>query len=468
MLAPVRIKVIQSLIAGLLPFCVFHPDARAAVVASLPTSETVLLGRFARGPVNLPARVTPFEFDEAFGSADPAVWPAEVQARQFFNNGGAALWVIRIAGIGPLANALTGDSNALTGLYAAGQLSDARVLAAPELSLLSGDQFQRAFAEFQAFTEDRGIFLILDPPPGLSAAGAANWAEAMLPGSSANCALYYPYLRIQINGSNITAAASGAMAAIYTRNDLNAGIWNSPAGLALPMKAIALSPQLNSSDLDFLASRNINSIREFADAGIVPWAARTLDVENSENRYIPFVRTRAWIAASLKRSLAFAATNNNAAPLWSEIQAAAANFLYLLYQQGAFAGSTPSQAFFARCDSATTTANDVMAHRVNLIYGIALARPSEFVLSTITTATYDSERQAIPPRLEPLHSSGGFEFAYPTEPGFNYAIESAANPASFPWMPAGAPIVGDGGWRRQSLPATESREFFRVHVTPSR
>src|SRR5260221_13341354 len=72
-------------------------------VIGLPTSETALLGKFARGPVDVPVKVGPADFNTLFGSANPAAWPAEVQARQFFANGGAALYVAPVAGAGPLA-----------------------------------------------------------------------------------------------------------------------------------------------------------------------------------------------------------------------------------------------------------------------------------------------------------------------------------------------------------------------------
>ena len=436
---------------------------------TVPATETVLLGRFAQGPINVPKWVGPEDFETTFGSTDPAAWPAEVQSRQFFANGGTSFYVIRIADTGSLFNELTGDSTALTGLYAIQPLSDVRLLIAPELSRLSAEEFGGAFATIRAFLDARGIFFIIDPPPGLSTTAAMiNWAGTALPNNAAGCAVYYPYLQIQLNGANLTSPASGAMAAIYARNDADYGIWHTPAGTSFPLSAVTTSPVLNATESNSLTAQNINPIRIFPGSGIVPWAARTFDLQNAENRYVPVVRTREWIASSVKRSLAFAATNDNAETLWSQIRALTGSFLQSLYVQGAFAGSTPSQAYFVRCDSTTTTADDIAAHRVNLLYGIAPLQAGEFLLTTLTIPAYDPQREAPRPTLSALAVPGSLQFAYPTEPGFNYIFESAPAPAPGPWTLVGNIVIGDGAWRRPAVTTTENQAFFRLRITSSR
>jgi phage tail sheath protein FI len=54
-----------------------------------------------------------------------------------------------------------------------------------------------------------------------------------------------------------------------------------------------------------------------------------------------------------------------------------------LFRQGAFAGSTPSQAFIVQCDATTTTSQDVANGRVNILVGFAPLIPAEFVVVQI-------------------------------------------------------------------------------------
>jgi hypothetical protein len=108
-------------------------------VIPLPTVEAAMVGRFSRGPLQGPVAVGSEEFVAMFGSAHPGDWPAEVQARQFFANGGARLHVVRVDPSGPLETALTGDSEAMTGLGALVLVRDLRLVLIPELSRLSAD-----------------------------------------------------------------------------------------------------------------------------------------------------------------------------------------------------------------------------------------------------------------------------------------------------------------------------------------
>ena len=54
-----------------------------------------------------------------------------------------------------------------------------------------------------------------------------------------------------------------------------------------------------------------------------------------------------------------------------------------LFTQGAFQGSTPSQAFQVNCDSTTTTQQDIDNGIVNIIVAFAPLKPAEFVIIKI-------------------------------------------------------------------------------------
>jgi hypothetical protein len=434
----------------------------------LPTAQTALLGRFARGPVNVPVAVTAADFTNTFGSGALGNWPAEVQARQFFANGGASLYVVRVAGTGALADALLGDTVQGTGLYALRSLSNLRLLVAPELSLIDMG-FSNALAQVRSFLEPQQIFLLMDPPPQLSNATAAvDWVESEVPVDASFCALYFPNLQINVDGVAMTAPASGAMAAIYSANDAAEGIWLSPAGTDYPLQATGLAVNLTTADSDLLNAHNINSIRQFPGTGIVPWGARVLDRYNTDNRYVAVVRTRLWAAASIQRSLAFAAIQDNAEPLWSQIRSTVGNFLFGLYQQGAFVGVTPTDSYFVKCDSTTTTASDIAEHRVNLVYGTALLRSAEFDVTSLSAATYDSALPTPPPSIDARILDSSLVMAYRTQPGFNYQLKTSSDLASGVTTDVGTTAAGDGSWQRLSVPMDNAQGFYSVRVSPGR
>ena len=55
-----------------------------------------------------------------------------------------------------------------------------------------------------------------------------------------------------------------------------------------------------------------------------------------------------------------------------------------LFRRGAFQGGTPDQAFFVKCDSETTTQDDIDQGIVNVLVGFAPLKPAEFVVVKIS------------------------------------------------------------------------------------
>ncbi|HVV71439.1 MAG TPA: hypothetical protein VHI52_08070, partial [Verrucomicrobiae bacterium] len=276
------------------------------------------------------------------------------------------------------------------------------------------------------------------------------------------------YLQGSLDGSAVTAPASGAMAAIYSLSDAAAGIWRSPSGTGYPLNATGLTLNLSTADSDLLNTHNINAIRQFPGTGIVPWGARVLDRSNSGNLYVPVVRTRLWASASIQRALAFAATEDDGDPLWSQIRAMVGDFLYGLFQRGAFAGTTSSTSYFVKCDSSTTTAADIAANRVNCYYGMALLRSAEFDMTSLTAKTYDSTLVPTSPTIDCGTAGPSLVLAYPTLPGLNYQLNSSVGLSSAIWTNIGTTAPGDGAWQRLIVATTNSLGFYRVSVSPAR
>ncbi len=54
-----------------------------------------------------------------------------------------------------------------------------------------------------------------------------------------------------------------------------------------------------------------------------------------------------------------------------------------LFNQGALQGSKPSDAFQVKCDSSTTTQDDINNGIVNIIVAFAPLKPAEFVVIKI-------------------------------------------------------------------------------------
>jgi phage tail sheath protein FI len=120
--------------------------------------------------------------------------------------------------------------------------------------------------------------------------------------------------------------------------------------------------------------------------GRVVWGARTLkgaDQQADEYKYLPVRRLALYLEESLYRGLKWVVFEPNDEPLWSQIRLNVGAFMQNLFRQGAFQGNTPAKAYFVKCDSETTTQNDINLGVVNILVGFAPLKPAEFVVLRI-------------------------------------------------------------------------------------
>jgi hypothetical protein len=342
-------------------------------------------------------------------------------------------------------------------------IADLRILLVPEITSLPEGQVASAVSDLREYVDERNLFSILDPPSELgTVSGVNSWVDGAVPDDAAGLALYFPHLSLDIGGESVTAGPSGTMAAVYELNDQASGIWRAPAGPNLPLAVSGLSIALSNAEIDQLSSKHINAIRDFPGIGIVPWGSRTRDTLSAagESKFISASRTLRWMEASIARGLASAAEENNDAILWATLRAEVQNFLHGLFRDGAFAGDTPSQAYFVICDQTTTTPADIAAARVFLFYGVSLIRPAEFAVTSVELASFDPLRPIPELPVEMQLFGNDLYLSYPTVPGFRYRRQTSSTEPSF----AGGSlwIDGNGEWQRERITINALHQFYRI------
>lgn len=179
----------------------------------------------------------------------------------------------------------------------------------------------------------------------------------------------------------------GAVAGIFARTDGERGVWKAPAGLDAILRGVPeLTVRLTDEENGELNPLGINCLRFKQPAGRVVWGARTREGDDrlaSEWKYIPVRRTALFLEESLFRGTQFVVFEPNDEPLWAQIRLNVGAFMQNLFLQGAFQGSTPREAYLVKCDSETTTQNDINLGIVNILVGFAPLKPAEFVFIKI-------------------------------------------------------------------------------------
>jgi phage tail sheath protein FI len=236
----------------------------------------------------------------------------------------------------------------------------------------------------------RRAMLMVDPPPGVDdTERAADWING-LGAKSPNSVATFPRLRIPDPTDRFqprTVAPSGTLAGVFARTDGQRGVWKAPAGIEARLQGVAgLEYRLTDPENGILNPLGLNSIRVFPVTGIVNWGARTTegaDLLASQWKYVPVRRLALFIEESVFRGTQWAVFEPNDEPLWSQLRLNLTSFMHDLFRKGAFAGATPSQAYLVKCDSETTTPDDVDRGVVNVLVGFAPLKPAEFVIIRI-------------------------------------------------------------------------------------
>lgn len=224
-------------------------------------------------------------------------------------------------------------------------------------------------------------------------------AQAFVTGltvKSSYAAVYFPWLKAidptGVSPEPILLPPSGYVAGMYARIDAKRGVWKAPAGTEANIGgAVGLTKEITDAEQDTLNPIGVNVIRVFPASGIVIWGARTVATQaDPEYRYVPIRRTAIFIEQSIYNGIQWAVFEPNDEDLWASLRLNIGAFMMTLFRAGAFQGATPSQAFFVKADSQTTTQADIDAGVVNVMVGFAPLKPAEFVVIKISQKAGES------------------------------------------------------------------------------
>lgn len=383
-------------------------------VTGVPTSVAAFVGYTSTGIDHQPQAISSFaDFERLYGglAADSELGYA---VQQFFQNGGTQAVVVRTPGADgglPSTAEIVGDQAAQTGIYALLQAGPFNLLCIPDAVradasdptvLDAGIDPNAIYGVAITVCKQRRAFLLVDPPPNLtSVAAAADWKSKQLAVTDPDGAAFFPRLGLADplqNGQLRNFAPSGVVAGVYARTDANQGVWKSPAGTAAVLQGVqGMSCQLSDADNGALNTLGLNCFRTFPSSGPVLWGARTLagaDTMASQWKYVAVRRTALFLEQSIVRGTQWAAAEPNAEALWAVLRLSVGAFLQGQFLKGAFAGGKPAQAYFVRCDSSTTSQDDIDNGIVNIMVGFAGLKPAEFLILQIA-------QQAARPRAMP-------------------------------------------------------------------
>lgn len=307
-----------------------------------------------------------------------------------------------------LANLTVGGvSGTTSGIRLLDKLMDVNILAIPGWSRMGDSTAKKFINDGTAYCDKvrpsqarplRDLFYVTATPASvLGSTNARDFVRNQISTTSAGgyTAIYYPWIEVTdpigTASPTISIPPAGTIAGLYASIDNRRGVWKAPAGTEAGLAGvISLADQVSDIKQDLLNPHGVNVIRRIPGAGIVSWGARTL-ATNPEWKYIPVRRTAILIEVSIYEGIQWAVFEPNDEPLWSSLRLSINAFMMTLFRAGAFQGATPEAAFFVKCDSETTTQNDIDLGRVNIHIGFAPLKPAEFVIVKISQKAGQTE-----------------------------------------------------------------------------
>jgi len=262
----------------------------------------------------------------------------------------------------------------------------------PEASDLAADDADAAAQVYQeaiVAAEHLRAMALIDTPAimdgvvfgtGDVVAAAQAW-RTRFPGNSTHAALYAHQLREKKGDLlPITPAVAGLIA----KTDTNRGVWKAPAGLDVQLRQAA-TPSFTNAQQQTLNVEGINTVQRVPGRGDALWGSRTLGSSTTpEYKYISVRRTMDHLVHSIRWGLQSIVSQPNAEPVWLASRRAVEAMLLNLFRRGAFPAAMPDDAFFVRCGfGETVTQSDIESGRMIIEFGVALQRPTEFVVERI-------------------------------------------------------------------------------------
>ncbi|EKU98709.1 phage tail sheath protein FI [Leptolyngbya sp. PCC 7375] len=307
---------------------------------------------------------------------------------------------------------LQGNRDDRTGIQGLYEIDEVSMVACPDLllayekGLIDLDQVHGVMEMMLSMCENSFPgpayrMAIIDPPPvkpGKSMdpvepsrqrpADAAKWLTTFNRRSMFG-ATYYPWIKVadpRNGGRPKLVPPSGHMMGIWCRTDESRGVFKAPAN-ETPRGVIGLAYETNMREQELLNPLGVNCIRNFSsyNRGLKVWGARTLvEPDNVQWRYISVRRLLSYIEKSIEIGTQWVVFEPNDPDLWARVSRTVSNFLERLWREGALFGTSPSEAFYVKCDGELNTHDTIMLGRLYVEVGVCPVRPAEFVIFRIS------------------------------------------------------------------------------------
>jgi hypothetical protein len=240
------------------------------------------------------------------------------------------------------------------------------------------------------FCRAQHAMLVVDPPSRWNSPAAALEELRTWPFRNENAVMYFPRLlafdrmrnRIETFGS--AAAAAGMIA----RCDEHWPVWSAAEGdVGVFRPGLRPAVAVTESERARLARSGVNTLQPVRLSAPGLTSPCTLAAGRScapEFKFLTARRLALFIMSSIERGTRWLSFKQSDVKAWERAQTQVEAFLDALDQDGAFAGSRPTESYFVICDERVNPPASLAQGKVNLLFGFAAVRPADFHTCMVT------------------------------------------------------------------------------------
>lgn len=201
-----------------------------------------------------------------------------------------------------------------------------------------------------------------------------------------NAALYGPWIKVvnplSSSGALIPVPACGHICGVYSRISDSMGFWEAPAGTEAVIRgAVDLTTVFTLSQTNVLNPKGINCLLPKTNIGVCVWGARSC---NNDFNYVSDLLMNITLKKNLYDLTQKYVFKSNDSTLWTKVKTTCQDYLNSLYQQGAFFGDSPSEAYYVECNETLNPVSVRNQGKLICEIGYAAKKPAEFIIFRIS------------------------------------------------------------------------------------
>jgi len=219
-------------------------------------------------------------------------------------------------------------------------------------------------------------FALVDVPNGVDPVGFRQLFDA------GRAAIHWPWAGVYdplgTQGQVRFVPPSGHVAGAFAGMDLAVGAFRSAANTQLEW-IVSLASDLDAATAAVYNDAQVNCIRALPNRGLRIFGARTLS-SDANWLYIPVRRLVSMVESAILSSMQWAVFEPNNATTRALVRRSCSTLLQLLWERGAFAGTSAGQAYQVICDGTNNPPASQALGQLRVDIALAPVRPAEYII----------------------------------------------------------------------------------------